>query len=695
MEKINIINRIRTTVAGMGGSCLNFIYLIIFSALITEPLLAQDNTEDIFTMSLEKLLQVKILGSTLTEENLKTVPSAVTVFTHNEINKMGLDSLDELMNLVPGYQSYRSTTTSMHAPFSSRGRRIGGSAAEILLLIDGKRLDSPRSSGSALIIQKFPIDQIERVEFIRGPGAAIYGSNAMMGVINIITRTHVNDVSISYGSLNRRQAKINVSKDVGKATVDVFGFIDKDDGDDYHVLDTFGPDRISTDDPREQVNLNLKLRWENTRINIQHYQFKVDNYYEIGVLSDGYNQREGRLDSISITQNIAWQSVKSWFCIDYKHAKLDVSTQGAPAGALFAISNPPSADALLVRTDSDGYSEVRAQLHNDWSIDQDKNLQYGLELRQINSHETYTKSNFDLIELDNGIIPVTYYSDMSGYTPVQKASKRDIFGLYGQYQHHFNMRTQAYFGLRYDNFSGIGSQVSPRLGFVHQLNDQQSLKLLYGKAYRAPAENELNLLNNPAILGNSDLDPETVQSWDVIWMGQWNGTSISLGYFENHFEDSIVQADDGTGVLQFENIDQDPAKGVELEVSQEINKQWLVRASYTHLTEKPDLSFREADRLASFMVNYQRDRVNANLVATYSGERDMPTGSDINNRIILDDYWLLFGKFSYRVSSNWRAYLQVKNLLDEDYLTPAIATNLSEGVPNRGREILAGITWNN
>ncbi|NIQ15888.1 MAG: TonB-dependent receptor plug domain-containing protein, partial [Candidatus Dadabacteria bacterium] len=64
-------------------------------------------------------------------KELKTVPSAVTVFTHDEIKRMGLDSLDELMNLVPGFQSYRTSSLSLHPSLSSRGRRIGFTASEI------------------------------------------------------------------------------------------------------------------------------------------------------------------------------------------------------------------------------------------------------------------------------------------------------------------------------------------------------------------------------------------------------------------------------------------------------------------------------------------------------------------------------------------------------------------------------------
>ncbi|VAW66755.1 TonB-dependent receptor; Outer membrane receptor for ferrienterochelin and colicins, partial [hydrothermal vent metagenome] len=276
---------------------------------------------------------------------------------------------------------------------------------------------------------------------------------------------------------------------------------------------------------------------------------------------------------------------------------------------------------------------------------------------------------------------------------VQAQSERNIIGLYGQYQKALFESTFLTLGLRYDDFSDIGSQVSPRLGLVQALNAHHSLKLLYGEAFRAPSESELNLLNNPVLLGNPDLKPETVQTWDIIWVGQWSQTGISLGYFENHFDDSIVQTDMGNGTAQFQNIDQDPIQGTELELSHELNKHWLLRASFTYITVKPDLSFREADQLGSVTANYQYNKLNASLIAAYTGERESSTSASINNRINLDDYWLLFAKLQYDFTANLEVFIQAKNLLDENYLTPTASSTLSEGIPNRGRELLAGMSW--
>ena len=668
-------------------------WLIVVLILFSQSVNALNESKDFFSMSLEELTQVEITGSTLTAESLKTVPSAVTVFTQQELKRMGLDTLGELMNLVPGFQLYRSSGSSMETPFSSRGRRIGQTPAEILVMIDGQRFDSPRSSGNATLAPAYSLKHIEKVEFIRGPGAAIYGSNAMMGVINIVTLSGVNDFSIAYGSYNRRQAYLRSSQTYDDMTLDLLGHIEADDGDSFNVQDTFSANRIDTDDPRNIADIKLKFSWKDTQVNVQHNEFEVSNFYELNTISNNFNARDGQISSISLKHDFEWNSVNSYLWLSYNRSNASLSSQLTAAGALSPISNPTSTDAMFLNVDFKDYTESRAQLHNDWEVNPNSRFQFGVELRRIDAPESFAENNFDLGDLANGILPIRYYGDFDQSTQVQAVSSRDIIGLYSQYLHKLFETTHLTLGLRYDDFEDIDSQLSPRLGLVHELNKQQSLKLLYGEAFRAPSESELNLLNNPFILGNPELKPETVKSIDVIWMGQWSDTNVSLGYFESRFTDSIVLIDAGGGAFKYQNVSQDPTKGYEFELTHEFNEQWLLRASYTYISDKPDLSFREADSLSSLMINYQQAKWNANLVASHVDERKMATANSTTNLITLDDYWQLFGKLRYSFTDDFTGFIQGKNLLDKNYLTPPVNTALNEGIPNRGREFLLGLSW--
>lgn len=665
---------------------------IIAGLFLSKAGLAKAEFEPLLSMSLEELLEVEITGSTLTKQDLKSVPSAVTVFHHDQIKRLGLDTLDELMNLVPGYQSYRSSASQLDYPFSSRGRRIGTASAEILVLLDGQRLNEARTSGTAVALPRISLKQVERVEFIRGPGSAVYGSNAMLGVINIVSRKGVNEVGFGTGSFDRLQGHLLLSQQTGDLSVDLYGLLDTDNGDTYHVLDSAGG-RVVTDDPRAFQELNLKIDWHDTHIAIQHYQYEADNFVSFNGPGNGVNHRESSFSSLSIRQEVNWNTVSSQIMLMHDVSRIEVISQASVPGALQAISDPSSTEPLITRSASEDFSETQLLIANDWAINFSSSLQFGLELRHLDMPEFITEYNYDLNAYNNGDFPIAWYGGQFGASRVtQHASQRDIVGVYGQYLHEFKGATELTLGLRYDNFSSNGSQLSPRIGLVQHLSDHQSIKLLYGEAFRAPSEEELNLARDSSFAGNQNLQPETVRSLELIWFGQWNQDSIQLGFFENRFSDAIVSRPNSSGNVEYINLVADErSRGVELEFSHEFNARWLMRTTYTRLVDAAVDSYREADTLLSAMVNYQMHRWNASISAVYHSDREMllPDG----DRLMLDSYTQVYAKAQYNFNEQWRAYLQVKNISNDRYTTPSAATFLAEGVKNRGREVLVGMVW--
>ncbi len=674
-------------------SILDKTWLIIFGLCWFQTSHAATSAGELFSMSLTELLQVEITGSTLTEENIKTVPSAVTVFNHAQIRQMGLDSLDELMNLVPGFQSYRSSSSGVFYPFSVRGRRVPRLTQEVLIMVDGQRLDGASTSGSTIFVSHYPLKFVERVEFIRGPGAAVYGSNAMMGIVNIITRTDSNELSIAYGSQNRRRVTLTTSTDLGDAKFDLMAQIDKDEGQDYNEQDTYSANRINTDDPRELRDLDVKINWQNSHLKLQHHRSISENFYSSGILANGFNFYDSEFSAISLQQDFEWLSVNGHLFLSHNRAAIEASVQASPPGALAAISNPSSDDPLQFIIDFNDITEDRVQWHNDWQINDLQNLQLGVEYRKLNVPSSYALNNFDLAQLDAVDFPINYYGSLQPTTLIQASSTREVWGLYSQYQQQMSESMRLTLGLRYDNFSDIGSNLSPRLGLVYDLNSHHTVKFLYGEAFRAPTENEQFLQNNPTFQGNENLKPETVNTWDLIWLGQWAKGQFSLGYFENHFKDTILDILGTNGKNQFQNSEQGPSKGLEFEVSYHVNDQWLVRANLSHLTTKPDLSYREADDFGSFMLNYQNSKWQANLILLYSGEQMMSLGDNDTDRFTLDKRWTLATKIRYQFLKDGQVFLQVKNLLDNDYRTPSLKDTPTQGTPNRGREVLVAIDW--
>lgn len=312
-------------------------------------------------------------------------------------------------------------------------------------------------------------------------------------------------------------------------------------------------------------------------------------------------------------------------------------------------------------------------LHNNWLINDGHSLQFGLENRHINN---------EAVDLNTASTSILINEDY----------QRDVVGLYVQNQNTFAEDTELTLGARYDYYSKIGAAFSPRLGLTHQVSDIQTVKLLYGKAFRAPGIGDLTLTRNNSLIGNPDLKPEKIATWELVWMGSWKKSSLIITAFDNTVADSIIQGfgEDGTTRMYVNAKDSQRSQGVEFEYMTQLNSNWQVRSQYSVFNTLPETAFRQADSIASLIINYERERWNLNFSANYAAERKMQAGT---NLIALDSYWLLNGKLQYLFNNNTRVFVQAKNMFNEHYLTPSQGSILRAGIPNRGREISVGLDW--
>jgi outer membrane receptor protein involved in Fe transport len=376
--------------------------------------------------------------------------------------------------------------------------------------------------------------------------------------------------------------------------------------------------------------------------------------------------------------------------LSHRQFEYKLNAQLTPVNGLSLISNPSSAAPLFIIPEVED-EEWRLKAHNDWKITNNTDFQFGLEFRRFEWPGDTAASNFDLAALTNVSFPIEYYGNFNNSTTLVESGHRNILGLYGQYQMSVRETYDIILGLRYDDYSQIGSRLSPRIGLIHHFFGNHTVKLLYGEAFRAPSRAETDTKNNPVVKGNADLDPEIVKTWELIWMSSWEKIMLALSLFDNTFEDSIIQDIVGD-TRTYVNSSKEESRGLEAEFSTQIGERWYFRTTFTHIFDKPDSAFRESENLASFILNYQLDAWNFNLGATFQDEKKMAMGST-DNLVKLDSFWVTNAKIKYVFLNNWIVFLQAKNLFDEDYETPPQGTGLTEGIPNRGLEISVGMTW--
>jgi outer membrane receptor for ferrienterochelin and colicin len=644
---------------------------------------------DYFELSLDELLQVRITGSTLKNESYKTVPSPVTVFERKEIDNLGVDYLYELINLVPGYQFNRNADSPSGYTMSSRGRRNSSEAREILLLVDGRVFSDPRTGGADGSLPLFPVDQIERVEILRGPGSALYGSNALNGVINIITRSKENSLTLQVGSENRVMASAAASTTFESGDANLLARFYRDSGQQYVAEDSLTAAKIATQDPRQTYDIDGAWRYKNTRLRAALHKIHSEDFYAGSSIDNDINEYTQTLRQISLTQKFSLSdTLKSSLSFSYLDITQDTTFPIAPKGAFQSISSPASDDSFIIKVKLAG-STYRINTDHDLWLSELDSLQFGLDWHKNNETDAYVKNNFDLLQLYNQQFPVAYYGDFTHTTPVGTELSQEAFGIYTQYLRTIH-KTNLTLGLRFDDYENIGSHASPRLGIVHQLNANHTLKLLYGEAYRAPSLSEQGLINNPVLVGNTELNYEVVKSIDAIWLLTGDSSSFSVDFFQHRYKNPIETVTQN-GLRTYLNTASETTNGAELELKYGFSENWLLNANVTHIFSLLKGQYHEASNLASITLNYSAAHWNLNFSGIYHGTKQLLTPAGTYEEIKPNTNLNI--KYRYLTSKSYEINVTAKNVLGTAFDTPAQGSSLSSPVPNRERELALGIQW--
>ncbi len=675
----------------------HLVFTCTSSLLALTSLAAHATEQDLFGLSLQELAEVRVTGATLTEKSLNNVPSAVTVFTRDDIRKLPVSTLEELMNLVPGFQTVRSSDINNTSVISVRGRRTAYSSRENLVLLNGMKIDNPFLGGFSTTYANLPLSNIARVEFIRGPGSAIYGSNAFTGVINLITDDNLNQAAASTDGNHRTTASwqhaTKPDAETGfKTSALLEGTVDE--GQSLPVQDAFNNGTHTTRDGYRKYSAQLQLKYQqNTRAQILLADNQSDNFYTAGSVYDPFNSNELRYGGLLLEQSLHWNpDISSQLQGGLQYWDFLMSLRPFTAIAIGSISDPPSSDPLLFKADI-RTQEYWLRWQNDWTLSEHNSLQFGAEYRQPSTYRARAANNYDLDALANNRLPAAYYGDFDHYSALAKLARMNVLGLYAQFQQQWSEKVEGIAGLRFDTYSQVGNSFSPRVGLILHPNPDDTIKLLLGRAFRAPQFDERFTINSPVINGNPALRPETVDTGEVIWLHQWKATQLTLNYFSNQFKNGITQLQEEDLRLFANSNKVDTSNGVEAELTNQISREIKLYVAATHLFHIPDASFRESQQLLSAAGIVTLESWQGSLTFNYQGNKQNLTGSD-GTRQTLDSFVVANLKLIYlRADNKLQPYIEAKNLFDKDYVTPSNANNNEGGIPNRRRELRLGFSW--
>lgn len=507
----------------MPSKTLQKAILIAFCSVVCPVKGMAEETEGLHKLSIEELMNSKVVTATRSEQQLTDTAAAAYVISQDDIRRSGATTIPEALRMVPGLHVAKISP----AKWAISARGFNGLVADkLLVLMDGRSIYSPIHKGVFWEVQDRVLDDIERIEIIRGPGASVWGANAVNGVINIITK-HSSDTkegNITLFSGSKHGANIRKGwqfADNGSARV--YGKFLRDESFANHLGNDAQEDWTSG-------RGGFRLDWANA--DGKHaLMTQGDIFYGV------YNENTLKFQSAVPDQLALNREVKK-------------------GGNLLARWNyTPSLDSRM--SAQVFYDNFQARIGNrlDLSLMSsdtlDFDFQHVLALNQ--SHELTYGLNYrlSLVELEpSNPIPM----ELREYFP--KAFQNHRFSVFFQDKWHWNDEVEVTFGSKLEHHNNNGFEFEPSLHMLWKAADRHRLWAGISRAVRLPAVTDLSSQNSDSIINgipvtqlrfsqNENFTSDSVISYELGYR-YWHGDAFSLdvaAYYNQYVNHRLPNAE--------------------------------------------------------------------------------------------------------------------------------------------------------
>lgn len=618
---------------------------------------------------------------------LARAPSVATVITAEEIRAMGATDLDEVLETVPGLHVARGAQTQMPV-YVIRGIHRD-SNPQVLMLVNGIPVTTAFAGNRGNVWGGHPVENIARIEVIRGPGSAVYGAEAFSGVINIVTKTAADikgsEVGFRAGSFGSSDAWLLHGGRLG--AVDVAGYlrIGSTDGAKRTVAadaqtgwdGVFGSTASRAPGPinngREFIDGSLDLSHDKWRFRAAYKERdKVGSGTGVASALDP----TGKNYSERATTDLSWRDVnfaRDWdvgvegSLMHYKEfSDLTLFPPGAFGGAFRdgMIGNPYKWERhgrLAASAFYTGLRHHRIRLGAGFAKD---------EIYKIRETKNFAFVGSPPIVTPIGTGSVADVTDVSATVPFLWPHSRQVRYLYAQDEWTFAQDWTLTAGLRRDHYSDFGDTTNPRLALVWEAAYNLTAKLLYGTAFRAPSFTELYNINNPVWIGNPALAPERMKTVEAAV--SWQPTpklQLGVNVFRYQLTDIIRQVG-----FVFQNTGRQTGNGAELEAAWDVAKDWRLSGNYAYQRSEDSATQQDAGNAPHHQIYLRADwrfapgwLANAQVKAV--GERSRVAG---DFRSSLAGYRSVdLTLRTNRGAKEWDFAFSVRNLFNADIREPS------------------------
>ncbi|MHA6232870.1 TonB-dependent receptor domain-containing protein [Pseudomonas fluorescens group sp. PF-69] len=574
--------------------------------------------------------------------------AANTVFTREDIDRLQPDSVTDLLRRVPGVQVAQTGGRGSLPGVYIRGTQ----SAQSLVLVDGQRIGNSTSGDSNL--QHINIEQVERLEVLRGSRSAIYGSDAIGGVIQIFTRR---------GGEQGLQPRLHM------------GF-----GSHQTWERSLG---LSGGDERTRFNLGTSLD-ETAGINRTRESYPSDgDHDEYRNKSLSLSLSHALTDDIEIGANLLDNRGKSAF--DNPFGRFDLATFESVQQQPYSEFDVSSVSSYLDARVNDLW---KTRLEFGHSENREKTLDKLSDERSV--FNTYRDSltwqnDLKLNERNSLILGGDWYEDRINSSTDFNEDSRWNRAAFIQHRYQTD-RFSTELGLRHDDNQQFGGQNSWSGTFTLPLNPDNEVLLSYSEGFRAPTFNDLYYPD----FSNPDLKPETSKSYELQWRSQLTQDSrLEASLYRTDLEDAIIFGSNSRP----QNVASARINGFEAALKQELFG-WQSNLGVAIIDPRDrdtgHTLARRARRTLSLDLDRQFDRLG--LGASWqavSGSYD-----DLNNQQPLGGYALLGLRSSWELNHEIKLELKVDNLLDKDYSRVLYSHEGSQyGYREEDQTWMFGVTW--
>ncbi|MCB9958112.1 MAG: TonB-dependent receptor [Rhodospirillaceae bacterium] len=581
------------------------------------------------------VLDTITISANATPTPVNQVGSAVTIITAEELEERGTAILSDVLREVPGLAVSRTGPVGTQTQVRIRGAE----ANHTVVLIDGIPANDPAIGREVYFADLLAAD-IERIEVLRGPQSALYGSEAIGGVINIVTRRGHGPIrayaSVEGGSFATGQGVVGVQGGsanygfAGTATyfytdgIDVSG--DGGENDEYRNLTLSGTGHVNLFD---NFRVDLAARYTSAHADYDGFAFAApDTVVDDETQAQDVDRLYGLLQGTLLLFDDQWEQIGTL-------TVSDANTDYFGGGLSFS-----NATVFNARYQSNVYFNTTGTLQTDHI--------FTVAVERESTHFSNQNGNNDTVD----------------------------YAFVGQYQ--LSLLDQIFLtaAVRQDIFDGLEDFTTYRVTGAYRIADWGTrIHGSVGTGVQRPSPTEqFGYFNN--FVGNPDLVPEESFGWDIgVEQALFDDRLMAdITYFRANLENEITSMANAQGIFSpFNQSGESRRQGVEVAISASPIDNLDLTATYTYLyAEDPDgrLEVRRPNNTASFNANYRflEDRASISLGVVYNGNQlDIDYTNFLGHRITLDGYTLVNLSGRYEIMDGVEIFGRVENVFDEDY----------------------------